>query len=136
LAHTILEQASLPVILIGGKEDAPRGDALVASGAISWVGKTSIAESAAIIRGAQHVYAGDTGMMHLAAALGTPVTSFWGCTRPNLGMSPWLPAAGSIMHTPDEILGGRPCSKLGNRCRHTPPCMETTARVYRNASVK
>ena len=136
LAHTILEQASLPVILIGGKEDAPRGDALAASGAISWVGKTSIAESAAIIRGAQHVYAGDTGMMHLAAALGTPVTSFWGCTRPNLGMSPWLPAAGSIMHTPDEILGGRPCSKLGNRCRHTPPCMETTARVYRNASVK
>ena len=136
LIQSIIAQAAHPVVLIGGKADVERGEAFSSPNTVSLVGQTSVAESAAIIRNAQRVYAGDTGMMHLGAAMGVPVTSFWGCTRPNLGMGPWRPAADSLTVVPDEHLGPRPCSKLGNRCRHTSLCMETTARVYQEASVK
>jgi len=136
LIQSIIAQSAHPVVIIGGKADVARGKAVSTPNTLSLVGQTSMAESAAIIRKAQRVYAGDTGMMHLAAAMGVPVTSFWGCTRPNLGMGPWRPAADSITVVPDEHLGARPCSKLGNRCRHASPCMEATARVYQGASVK
>lgn len=136
LIQSIIAQAAHPVVLIGGKADVARGEAVSTPNTVSLVGQTSMAESGAIIRNAQRVYAGDTGMMHLAAAMGVPVTSFWGCTRPTLGMGPWQPAAGSLTVVPDEHLGSRPCSKLGNRCRHGSPCMEITARVYQGTSVK
>lgn len=136
LIQSIIAEAAHPVLLIGGKADVERGEAVSTPKTVSLVGQTSIAESAAIIRNAQRVYAGDTGMMHLAAAMGVPVTSFWGCTRPNLGMGPWQSAAGSLTVVPDEHLGSRPCSKLGNRCRHTSTCMETTARVYQATQEK
>ena len=134
--HTIVDRSDVPVVLIGGSGDAERAKALKGSKAISLVGKTTLAESAAVLRGAQHVYAGDTGMMHLAAAVGTPVTSFWGCTRPSLGMAPWKPAQGSATIVPDAQLGSRPCSKLGNRCRHANGCMAATEQVYSEGSVK
>ena len=136
LMQTIVDRSDVPVVLIGGSGDAERAKALKGSKATSLVGKTTLAESAAVLRGAQHVYAGDTGMMHLAAAMGTPVTSFWGCTRPSLGMAPWNPAQGSAIIVPDAQLGSSPCSKLGNRCRHANGCMAATEQVYSEGSVK
>lgn len=136
LMQALIDQSDVPVVLIGGSGDAERAKVMEGSKAISLVGKTTLAESAAVLRGAQHVYAGDTGMMHLAAAVGTPVTSFWGCTRPNLGMAPWNPAQGSATIIPDAQLGSRPCSKLGNRCRHSNGCMAATEQVYSEGSVK
>ena len=108
--QTIVDRSDVPVVLIGGAGDAERAKTLEGSNVISLVGETTLAESAAVLRGARHVYAGDTGMMHLAAAMGTPVTSFWGCTRPSLGMAPWNPAQGSAIIVPDAQLGSRPCS--------------------------
>ena len=124
------------VVLIGGSGDAKRAKALQGSAVISLVGETTLAESAAVLRGAQHVYVGDTGMMHLAVAVGTPVTSFWGCTRPSLGMAPWKPAQGSAIIVPDAKLGSRPCSKLGNRCHQANGCMATSEQVYSEGLVK
>ena len=136
LMQAIVNRSDVPVVLIGGSADAERPKALEGSMVISLVGKTTLAESAAVLRGAQHVYAGDTGMMHLAAAVGTPVTSFWGCTRPSLGMAPWNPAQGSVVVVPDAQLGSRPCSKLGNHCRHANGCMAATEQAYSERSVK
>jgi ADP-heptose:LPS heptosyltransferase len=107
-------------VLIGGNGDAETGGILSKgfdNSLVNLVGKTSIGESAALIRAAERAYSGDTGMMHLAAAMGTPVTSIWGCTRPSLGMSPWQPTDGSIAILPERRNPMRPCSKLGNRCR-------------------
>ena len=124
LVDAIFEREQRPVVFIGGPEDVTRAQTLHERHpeAIQLTGQTDLAGSAAVLRGAAHAYAGDTGMMHLAAAVGTPVTSFWGCTRPSLGMAPWLPAPGSELIVPLEE-PHRPCSKLGNRCRHQPPCM-------------
>lgn len=136
LMQTIVDQSDVPVVLIGGSGDFDRAKVLDDSKVITLVGKTTLAESAAVLRGAEHVYAGDTGMMHLAAAVRTPVTSFWGCTRPSLGMAPWKSAQGSAIVVPDAQLGSRPCSKLGNRCRHSNGCMAATEQAYSEGSVK
>ena len=107
-------------VLIGGQTDTEIGEALNEgsnNAVVNLVGKTSIAESAALLRGAERTYAGDTGMMHMSAAVGTPVTSIWGCTRPSSGMAPWSPASGSRALLPSGRDSLRPCSKLGNRCR-------------------
>ncbi len=136
LMQTIIDRSNTPVVLIGSAGDIERGKTLDRAQVISLVGETTIAQSAAILRGAKRVYTGDTGMMHLAAAVGTPISSFWGCTRPALGMGPWNPAPGSSVVVPDERLGRRPCSKLGNRCRHSEICMSTTERLYSEASIK
>lgn len=133
LVASIAERSPLPLVLIGGPSDAERATRLDGTGVTNLVGTTTLEESAALVRNADRVYAGDTGMMHLAAAMGTPVTSFWGCTRPNLGMAPWQSAPGSQVVTPDAALGSRPCSKLGNRCRNTPTCMAATEAIFRSA---
>lgn len=114
------EASGIRTVLIGGDADAETGGILSKGfddSVVNLVGKTSIEESAALIREAEKAYSGDTGMMHLAAAMGTPVTSIWGCTRPSLGMSPWRPTEGSITILPQGKEPMRPCSKLGNRCR-------------------
>jgi len=121
--RSIVQSAHLEgkrTVLIGGKTDALVGNSIsldLPDSVINLVGKTSISESAAVIRDAERIYAGDTGMMHLAAALQTPVTSIWGCTRPSLGMEPWRPPVGSQILLPAGKDALRPCSKLGNRCR-------------------
>ena len=136
LMQTIVDRSVVPVVLIGGSGDVERAKALQGSAVISLVGETTLAESAAVLRGAQHVYVVDTRMMHLAVAVGTPVTSFWGCTRPSLGMAPWNPAQGSAIIVPDAKLGSRPCSKLGNRCHQANGCMATSEQVYSEGLVK
>ncbi len=132
LMHSIILRAQASgrrMVLIGGKADIPIGSALSEwskNAVINLVGMTSIAESAALLRDAKHAHAGDTGMMHLSAAMQTPVASIWGCTRPSLGMSPWLPPEGSELILPAGKNPVRPCSKLGNRCRFngTSVCMQ------------
>jgi ADP-heptose:LPS heptosyltransferase len=52
--------------------------------------KTSITDLVALARGAALMVSGDTGPMHIAAALGTPMVGIYGPTRParNGPMSP------------------------------------------------
>lgn len=116
LLRAVIDGTPGRVVLIGGASEGAVAERL--QGGESWVGRTTISESAALLRGARAVLAGDTGMMHLAAALGRPVVTVWGCTRPSLGMSAWKPAPGSADVLPVDRGGQRPCSKLGNRCRY------------------
>lgn len=118
----LLQNIDHPVVLIGGKEDQSAGIALanVAPNAINLCGKLSIDQSALVMQGAEKVYAHDTGMMHIAAALKKPIVSIWGNTIPEFGMGPYygnhpLSEENQIMEVSD--LRCRPCSKIGyNEC--------------------
>jgi ADP-heptose:LPS heptosyltransferase len=112
---TICQAMHYPIILIGGKNETEISCAVsqnTGNHVLNLVGRTSIHESASLVRDANIVLTNDTGMMHIAAAFGKKILSFWGNTIPEFGMSPYRPHPLSKV-SEVEGLGCRPCSKLG-----------------------
>lgn len=113
----VCEALDYPVILVGGPEDAARGDRIKAKVG-SYVGNTcgrlTLGQSASLLKLADAVLTNDTGMMHIAAALRKPIVSVWGNTVPEFGMYPYLPQGmkpSAIIE--NKNLKCRPCDKLG-----------------------
>ena len=108
-----------PVVLVGGKEDADRGECIskaLENNVLNACGRFSIAQSAMVLKRAEVVLANDTGMMHIAAALRKPIVSVWGNTVPEFGMYPYLPTCPQCSCVVEnKVLKCRPCHKLGYR---------------------
>lgn len=114
----LVKQLSVPVILIGGKEDERAGEEIRMTDPIkvyNGCGKFSIQQSASVIRLSKAVITHDTGMMHIAAALGKRIVSVWGNTVPAFGMAPYYGLQRESLSQIAEVknLWCRPCSKLG-----------------------
>ena len=73
-----------------GEETLARSVSDEAAGAAVLLPETGIADLAAYLRAASVVVAGDTGPLHLAAALGTPVVGIYGPSDPDRN-GPWSP---------------------------------------------
>lgn len=113
----ICNSVGIPVVLIGGKPETSDSLAIsrnTGANVLNLTGKTTISESAGLIRSARLVLSNDTGMMHIAAAFGKKILSFWGNTIPEFGMIPYKPDPSSVM-LEVKGLSCRPCSKLGYR---------------------
>ena len=121
ICHEFASQ-HIHVAIVGGADSIAIATKLIASNpkntVTSFCGSATLQETAAIIENAQLVIGGDTGAMHLASALHTPLISIWGCTRPSLGLSPWRPHRATITLLPQDR-GSRPCSRHGAKCRFT-----------------
>ena len=74
-----------------GEEDLARAVVAAADGAAALAPATSLGELLAIVGAAGLVVSGDTGPLHLAAALGTPIVGIYGPTDPARN-GPWSPA--------------------------------------------
>ncbi|MFA6260225.1 MAG: glycosyltransferase family 9 protein [Bacteroidia bacterium] len=114
---SICSQLSVPVLLLGGKEDQETGNAIVqASGnhVQNLCGALSIHQSALVIELASLVLTHDTGLMHIAAAFQKPIVSVWGNTIPAFGMYPYY-GSQTNRNTTFEVkdLSCRPCTKIG-----------------------
>lgn len=123
---SILKQIRQPVVLLGGKADQAIAQSIMKSAqghVVDFTGRTSLHESAWLLEHSSCVVTPDTGMMHIAAALGKRIISLWGCTTPAFGMYPYRPGAGSQIIEP-KGLKKRPCSKLGDRCKYPENCIE------------
>jgi heptosyltransferase-1 len=75
----------LDVVLLGGKEDQALALEAATKARVvvtNLVGRTSLREAIGIIDKAQLAVGPDTGLMHIAAAVRTPVISLWGATNP------------------------------------------------------
>ena len=113
----VCESLDYPVILVGGPEDAARGErikAKVGSYVGNSCGSLTLGQSASLLNLADAVLTNDTGMMHIAAALRKPIVSVWGNTVPEFGMYPYLPQGmkpAAIVE--NKGLKCRPCDKLG-----------------------
>jgi heptosyltransferase-2 len=73
------QRLSLPVVVLGSAKDRE------ASGGINGTdltGKTSLDEAMALIAGAAFVVSNDSGLMHVAAALGRPQVALFGSSSP------------------------------------------------------
>lgn len=80
--------AELPGIgfaILGSEEDRPLGARLVqaAPGCLDLTGRLSLPEMIEWIRLSELMVANDTGPLHVAAALGTPVVALYGPTEPS-----------------------------------------------------
>ena len=110
-------QVYKPLVLLGDKNDAKTAELIVSQlneKALNLCGEFNINTTASVVAQSDGVLTGDTGIMHIAAALGKPIASLWGNTVPELGMYPYLkPDAPKARIFEVTSLLCRPCSKLG-----------------------
>ena len=113
----LIKRLGEPVILLGGNGDMERAARIteaVGKNVGNPVGKINLEQSASIIKMSKALLTGDTGMMHIAAALHKPIVSVWGNTVPEFGMYPYMPENQSLSQIVEcKGLRCRPCSKLG-----------------------
>lgn len=125
-ASKVVEIGSIlhkPIMLLGGKDVYEAGEEIVSQlgdRAYNGCGKYSLFQSSSILRQADCVITGDTGLMHIAAAFQKPIAVLWGNTIPEFGMYPYMPGHRELFRNFEVCpLHCRPCSKLGRKsCPH------------------
>jgi ADP-heptose:LPS heptosyltransferase len=82
---------------------------------VNFCGKVGLGVSAGMIKHAKKIITGDTGLMHIAAALQKEINVLWGNTIPEFGMYPYYGFKNLDRHLDLQVLNlnCRPCSKLG-----------------------
>lgn len=71
------QQLQIPVVVLGSEKDRQPGIA-----GTDLTGKTTLDEAMALIAGADFVVSNDSGLMHVAAALGRPQVALFGSSSP------------------------------------------------------
>ena len=122
----LLNQQGLPVVVVGGGQDREAGEGiLVNCHGINLAGKTSLAETAAVLQRSRLLVSGDSGVLHLAVGLDVPTVSLFG---PGIAAK-WAPR-GEKHIVLNKNLPCSPCTRFG----YTPPCPER-ARCLQEISV-
>lgn len=115
IAHWIalaerLRAAGYRPVVVGGPEDRGLGQQLAAGGAATnAAGEFSLQETGAVLARARAVASGDTGVMHMATGVGTPVVALFGPTVEPFGFFPYRAHALVLQRN----LDCRPCSATG-----------------------
>ncbi len=105
-------RAGHDIVVVGGPAERVTAAALVAAApqrSISVAGDVSLDGTAALIARARQVVVGDTGVLHLATAVGTPVVGLYGPTVEEFGFFPYHADYVALQHD----LSCRPCSSRG-----------------------
>ncbi len=114
-----LHDAGRRVVVTGSPGETALTQA-IAGPALDLGGRTTLAELAAVLAGADAVVAPNTGPAHLAAAVGTPVVSLF---APVVPASRWAPFG-----VPTTLLGDQHAACRGSRARICPvpghPCLD------------
>ncbi len=111
LAERLRATGLVPVI-VGGPDDRGLAQQLAASGhGVSAAGELSLQETGALLERARFAVSGDTGVMHMATGVHTPVVALFGPTVRQFGFFPYQGRA-VVLERP---LDCRPCSAMGSR---------------------
>ena len=114
----------VPIILVGGKEDAKEGEAVSSMDAAkiyNACGKFNLHESALLVKGARMVISNDTGFLYVACAFHKKTIAIWGGTSPSLQVEPYYATAdlqnGQEMYYNAIVpnLSCQPCSNYGTK---------------------
>jgi lipopolysaccharide heptosyltransferase II len=127
VARRLAAERGATIVLTGGEADGPLVADLAARLAevnpINLAGRTNVVDLAALLEALDLFVSSDTGPMHLAAAVGTPVVALFGPSDPR--------RYGPRGSTSRVLRIDLPCSPCGQvrlppeRCRgHVPDCMD------------
>ena len=119
------------LVVTGGKAEREIGDAIVDAAraaeprvlAANSAGEFSLQETGALLRRAEVLVVGDTGIMHMATAVGTPIVTMMGPTVAPFGFYPYHANATVL----ERDLACRPCTAFGG-----PTCPEGHHRCLRD----
>ncbi len=120
-------------MVVGGGVDSGDGEIICSSGGLNLAGRTSLAETAAIIKRSELLVCGDSGLLHLAVALGRPTVSLFGPGR----QLKWGPR-GELHQVINRNLPCSPCTTFGTtpECRFNAKCMgEITVNMVVSAAL-
>ena len=118
VAQQLADAGFLPVV-VGGVVDQEDARDIVAGSGISLAGKTSLAETAAVISMSSLVISGDSGVLHIAVGLDVSTVSLFGPGR----SLKWAPRGEKhivlnkqLPCSPCTTYGTTPCCSYGVRC--------------------
>ncbi len=114
------EQASSGLLITGS--DTDRKSAVELLDSLDWhgpvlnmAGKLSLVETAQALSKVKVLLTNDSGLLHIAESVGTPVLAVFGPTSEEFGFPPWREES-QVFSSP---IGCRPCSKHGKSpCRY------------------
>lgn len=110
----LLSVFGVTVVVVGGRDDIGQGETIVSGGlGLNLAGRTTLAETAAIIEKSALLVSGDSGVLHIAIGLGKPTVSLFGPGRARK----WAPR-GERHVVINKGLPCSPCTTYGT----TPPC--------------
>jgi len=127
----MLVKDSYRIVVVGGKEDVADGAVISEGipGTINLCGRLSLSETAAVIKEAELLITGDSGIMHIGHGLGVRTLALFG---PGIERK-WAPR-GRNCSVINKHLDCSPCTKFGYtpQCRKNAECMTliTVEEVY------
>ena len=116
-----LMKKGIGVVVVGGESEREVSGLIeTETGCVSLVGKTSLAETAAVLMNTNLLVSGDSAILHLAASLGVSTVSLFGPSSP----AKWSPR-GEMHRFLQEQLECVPCSRYGHipSCPHDVRCL-------------
>ena len=123
LAELIIKNTDCKVVCFGGKDEKELGSAICGAHSntvYNAIGLFSLRESAAALKKMSVAVTNDNGLMHLAAAAGTPVVAVFGPTVPEFGFAPWgdnhTILSRNLYCRPCSIHGTKSCPEKHFRC--------------------
>jgi ADP-heptose:LPS heptosyltransferase len=105
------------VVVTGGPGETALTAFVAGEDGVDLGGRTTLAELAGVIEGADAIVVGNTGPAHLAAAVGTPVVSLFAPTVPPVRWRPWQ-VEHELLYV-DVLCAGcraRACPVVGHPC--------------------
>jgi len=117
LAKALRDRTGLHSLVTWGPRERALADAVsqASGGAATPAPPTSVSDLAALMQSAALAISGDTGPLHIAAAVGTPIVGLFGPTRPERN-GPWEPrdevisrSETCVCHHKRQCLRGAPC---------------------------
>ena len=123
------------VVLWGpGEESLAAGVIAASSGAAELSPPTTISDLVGLARSARLMISGDTGPLHIAGAVGTPIVALFGPTYPERN-GPWLPQDVTISQVQQCICRYERRCRRANRCIDDITVDEVLAAIRRRMGV-
>ena len=126
VARSLRREAGLTPVVVGGPDEAILGAAFEAAcdaPIVNLVGQTTLLQAAAVIERCRLFIGNDSGLSHLAAAVGTPVVAVFGPTN-DAAWAPWSPSGRSAVVRAEFPC--RPCLYVGRAVGHDRVCQAMT----------